>query len=163
MPKTTLLAAAATLAFVGAAAAAELSPTDIVHGHMGFAAKGDFDSLANDYAEYALTISNGNVTVGRAAIMAQFAKMFGPRPGAKPGAGGGMGAMKVIKVWHDGPVGLVSWESGPVKGTDACVVRHGKIESQSVFMHGGPPPAPALSDINARCHRSVLVMAQNLH
>ena len=135
----TSLAALAALAVAGTAAAADLSPTDIVHRHMDFAAKGDIDSLANDYAEDAVTITNGNATVGRAAIKAQFAKMLGGRKG---GGGGGMGAMKVIKVWQDGPVGLVSWESGPMKGTDAFVVKHGKIQSQSVFMSGGPPADP---------------------
>jgi hypothetical protein len=138
MLRTSLFAAVAVFALAGAASAAALQPTDFVHRHMAAAAKGDLDALVADYADDAVTITAGGATVGKAAIRAQFAKMF--PGGGKPAAGPG-GPMKAIKIWQEGPVGMVSWESGPVKGTDAFVIKNGKIQSQSVFM-AGPPPGP---------------------
>jgi len=139
MLKTSLAAAAAVFALAGAASAEGLQPTDFVHRHMDAAAKGDLNALVADYADDAVTITAGGATVGKAAIRAQFARMF--PGGGKPAAGPG-GAMKVDRIWQEGNVGMVSWESGPVKGTDAFVIKDGKIQSQSVFMNGPPPGGP---------------------
>ena len=139
MLKTSLVAAAAVFALAGAASAQTLQPTDFVHRHMDAAAKGDVDAIVADYADDAVTITANGVTVGKAAIRASFARMF---PAGGRATAGPMAGMKVDKVWQEGNVGLVSWEAGPVKGTDAFVIKDGKIQSQSVFLSGPPAGAP---------------------
>ncbi|HEX4098279.1 MAG TPA: hypothetical protein VHX64_16250 [Caulobacteraceae bacterium] len=128
------------------ALAQTLTPEDFIHRHMDFAAKGDLDGLVNDFAVDGASISNGNAAVGRPAIKAQFARLVRPRPpggaAAPAGGGGGMGGMKVDKIWSQGNVGFVQWEAGPVHATEVFVIHDNKIQSQSVFMSGGPPARP---------------------
>ena len=133
-PLALLAALAATTAF-----AQTLSPEDFIHRHMDFAAKGDADAIANDFAVDGASINGGNAAVGRDAIRAQFARLVAPRPG---GGGGGMGGMKVDKIWSQGNVGFIQWEAGPVHATEVFVIKDNKIQSQSVFMSGGPPAGP---------------------
>ena len=136
------LAVLAALAATPALAQA-LTPEDFIHRHMDFAAKGDVDGIANDFAVDGASINGGNAAVGRAAIKAQFARLVGPKPGAA-GGGGGMGGMKVDKIWSQGNVGFIQWEAGPMHATEVFVIHDNKIASQSVFMSGGPggpPPA----------------------
>ena len=136
-PLAALAVLAATPAF-----AQTLSPEDFIHRHMDFAAKGDADAIANDFAADGASINGGNAAVGRDAIRAQFAKLVAPRPGGP--AGGGMGGMKVDKIWSQGNVGFIQWEAGPVHATEVFVIKDNKIQSQSVYMSGGPggpPPA----------------------
>jgi len=137
--KLASLAALAALA-ASPALAQTLTPEDFIHRHMDFAAKGDVDGIANDFAVDGASINGANAAVGRDAIKAQFAKLVAPRPG---GGGGGMGGMKVDKIWSDKNVGFIQWEAGPVHATEVFVIKDGKIQSQSVFMSGapgGPPP-----------------------
>ena len=136
------LASLAVLAALAAtpALAQTLSPEDFIHRHIDFAAKGDAAAIANDFAVDGASINGANAAVGRDAIRAQFAKLVGPRPGG----GGGMGGMKVDKIWSDKNVGFIQWEAGPVHATEVFVIKDNKIQSQSVFMSGapgGPPPA----------------------
>ena len=133
----TSLAALALAAIAATAQAQALSPEDIVHRHMDFAAKGDVNGIVGDYADDGETVTATGATVGKDALRALFTRMLGgPRPA--PGAPGGM---KADRIWTEGNVGFVSWEQGPIKGTDAFVVKDGKIQVQSVFL-SGPPPAP---------------------
>ena len=134
-PLAVLAALAATPALAQA-----LSPEDFIHRHMDFAAKGDADAIANDFAVDGASINGGNAAVGRDAIRAQFARLVAPRPGG--GGGGGMGGMKVDKIWSQGNVGFIQWEAGPVHATEVFVIKDNKIQSQSVFMSGGPPAGP---------------------
>ena len=135
-----LVAIAAT-----AFAQAELSPVDIVNRHIAFANKGDVDGMVGDYAEDGMTITAGKVTAGKPALHAMFAGMIGGGA-AKPGAPAPpKPVIKNLKIWADGDVGFVAWEMGSgtpqaVKGTDAFLVRHGKIVVQTVFI-GGEQPA----------------------
>ena len=138
-----LTMAALALALVASAASAQtLSPEDFIHRHMDFATKGDADAIANDFATDGASINGANVAVGRDAIRAQFAKLVGaPKPA---GGGGPMSGMKVDKIWSDGNVGFIQWESGPVHATEVFVIHDNKIQSQSVYITGmpaGPPPA----------------------
>ena len=122
------------------ALAQTLSPEDLIHRHMDFGAKGDLDGLANDFAVDGASINGGNASVGREAIKAQFAKLMAPRPGG----GNALGAIKIDKVWSQGNVGFMTWNAGPMHVTEVFVTHDNKIESQSVFMSGGPggpPPA----------------------
>ena len=122
-----------------AASAKALTPEDFIHRHMEFAAKGDADAIANDFAPDGASISASGAAVGRAAIRAQFARMVGGRKG---GAGAPGGGMKVDKIWSEGNVGFIKWEAGPLHATEVFVIHGGKIQSQSVYMTGGPPAPP---------------------
>jgi hypothetical protein len=139
------LAVMAALAATPALAQA-LTPEDFIHRHMDFAAKGDAEAIANDFAEDGASINGANAAVGRDAIRAQFARLVGRRPagaGGAPAGGGGMGGMKVDKIWSDKNVGFIQWESGPVHATEVFVIKDNKIQSQSVFMSGMPSAPPA--------------------
>ena len=59
-PLAVLAALAAAPAF-----AQTLSPEDFIHRHMDFAAKGDADAIANDFAVDGASINGGNAAVGR--------------------------------------------------------------------------------------------------
>ena len=134
-PLAVLAALAAAPAF-----AQTLTPEDFIHRHMAFAAKGDLDGIANDFAVDGASINGGNAAVGRQAIKAQFARLVAPKPGGRSALAG----MKVDKIWSQGNVGFIQWESGPVHATEVFVIHDNKIASQSVFMSGGPggpPPA----------------------
>jgi len=136
MLKTGLAALALALA-ASAASAQALTPEDFIHRHMDFAAKGDADAIANDFAVDGASFTAGSASVGRDAIRAQFAGMFSGRKG-----GGGGGGMKVDKIWSQGNVGFVDWEAGPIHAHEVFVIKDNKIQSQSVFMNGGPPARP---------------------
>ena len=130
------------LAFAATAALAQgMQPTDFVQRHMAAAGKGDIDGIVADYADDAVTINGAQVTVGKPAIRQMFQGLFGPKPAAPAGAPAAP-AMQVDKVWQEGDVGLVSWHRGEMKGTDAFVIKNGKIQSQSVFISGAPPAPP---------------------
>ncbi len=138
-PLAVLAALAATPALAQA-----LTPEQFIQRHMDFAAKGDADAIANDFAVDGASINGGNAAVGRDAIRAQFARLVGPRPaGAGGGGGGGMGGMKVDKIWSQGNVGFIQWEAGPMHATEVFVIKDNKILAQAVFMSGGAPPAAA--------------------
>ena len=135
----------AALVFVaGAAQAQGSSPAEIVQRHV--ASGGNIDAILADYADDAVVLQNGRVLEGKAAIRKFYEGMFGG--GRIPASSGSTGAappaagppkMTVDKVWQEGSVGFVSWHMGPVKATDEFVIRNGKIDTQSVFMQGGPP------------------------
>ena len=139
MMKTAAVAALGLTLLAGSALAADLTPTQIIQRHMDFAGKGDVDSVVGDYADDAVVIVNGQATQGKAEIKTMFQRMMGGGAG-----GGGAPAIKPVKVSEVGDTGLVNWESngGAVKGTDAFVVKHGKIQVQAVWMNGGPPAPP---------------------
>jgi hypothetical protein len=100
-----------------------------------------------------VVLQNGRALEGKAAIRKFYEGMFGggraaPPPGGAAGPegaappAGGPPKMTVDKVWQEGNVGFVSWHMGPVKATEEFVIRNGKIDTQSVFMQGGPPAPP---------------------
>lgn len=132
-----MLIAAALLASGGAALAAD-SPSAIVKRHMDAAAKGDVDAIMADYADDAVVLQATGAAQGKPAIRAVFERLFPPRPAnaAPPPAGTGM---QITRVWEEGDVGLVTWTSGPVSGTDQFIIHDGKIAVQAVFLSGAPP------------------------
>ena len=140
--KLKLASLAVLAALVAAPALAQtLSPEDLIHRHLDFMTKGDADGIANDFAADGAAVFGATAAVGREAVRAQFAKLVAPKPG---GGGGGMGGMKVDKIWSQGNVGFIQWEAGPMHATEVFVIKDNKIQSQSVYMSGGPggpPPA----------------------
>jgi hypothetical protein len=143
--------AAVALVSASGALAAGSSPAEIVQRHV--ASGGNIDALMADYADDAVVLQNGRVLEGKAAIRKFYEGMFGggraapASSGARGPAGaappaGGPPKMTVDKVWQEGNVGFVSWHMGPVKATEEFVIRNGKIDTQSVFMQGGPPASP---------------------
>jgi hypothetical protein len=132
------LTAFALVLMASAATAKTLTPEDFIHRHMDFAAKGDANAIANDFARDGVSVSATGDAVGRDAIRAQFQRLVGGRKGG----GGGMGAMKVDRIWSQGNVGFINWESGPIHAHEVFVIKDNKIQSQSVFMSGGPPAPP---------------------
>lgn len=148
--KITLSLALAASLVGGAACAADLTPTQIVERHT--ASGGNVDKIMADYADDAVVFQQGQAIEGKAAIRALFARMFGPRPpaaappaqgAAPPRAAQPTGPMKVTRVWEEGHVGFMTWEAGPVKGTDEFLVKNGKIAVQVVYTSGGPATPPA--------------------
>jgi ketosteroid isomerase-like protein len=135
-------AALAGLMVVGAAQAADLSPTELVNRHMAAAGKGDVDAMMADYADDAVALQASGASQGKPAIRAVFERLF-PKPvaGAAPAAGGAP-AMKVTRIWVEGNIGFVTWTMGALNGTDEFLVRNGKIAVQAVFISGAPG-APA--------------------
>lgn len=126
--------AALALAAATPALAADPTPQEIVQRHMDFAAKGDVDGIAGDYAEDAVAITANGTTQGRPAIRAFYANLLKP-----PAGGGAAPQLKATRVWQEGNVGFVTWEMGPLKGLDAFVVKGGKIQTQAVYISGAPP------------------------
>ena len=148
--KPTLPLALAAVLLSSTAHAADLTPTQIVQRHT--ASGGDVDKIMADYADDAVVFQQGQAIEGKAAIRAFFARMFGPRPaasspgpGASPPRPGPAAGMKVTRVWEQGNIGFMTWEAGPVKGTDEFLVKNGKIAVQVVYTSGppAPPAAPA--------------------
>jgi hypothetical protein len=131
------LAALAFALVASAATAKTLTPEDFIHRHMDFAAKGDANAIANDFAKDGVSVSASGDAVGRDAIRAQFERLVGGRKG-----GGGGGGMKVDKIWSQGNVGFINWQAGPIHAHEVFVIKDNKIQSQSVFMSGGPPAPP---------------------
>jgi len=130
------VSALAAVLVAGAAQSAGLSPADIVHRHTAAAAKSDIPALMADYADDAVVLEAGKAIQGKAAIHTLYEKMFPKRPAGA--AATGVAAMKVTRVWQEGNVGFVTWEMGPVHGTDEFLVRNGKIAVQAVFISGAP-------------------------
>ena len=129
----------AALLLTGTAHAADHTPAEIVQGHT--AAGGDLGKLVEDYADDAVVFQQGRAIQGKDAIRALYARMFPSRPAGTQGAAtppSGGGGMKVTRVWEDGEVGFMTWESGPVKATEQFLVRDGKIVLQTIFMSGAP-------------------------
>ncbi len=139
------IAALAAVMVVGAAQAADLSPTDIVRRHTS--AGGNLDAIMADYADDAVVLQSGRAIQGKPAIRELFARMFPPRPaGAAPatpppaGAAPPSGGMNVSRVWEEGNVGFMTWSRGPMNATEEFLVRNGKIQVQVIFMAAAPPP-----------------------
>jgi ketosteroid isomerase-like protein len=132
--------AAAILLTSGPALAKPLSPAEVVKRHEAFGAKGDYKSMAGDYAENAVVLQPGTVVSGRKAIADLLNGLLGPK--AKTPL-----KIDVVQIWQKGDVGFVTWTTngGKVKGTDSFLVRGGKIQVQAVWVGQLPPGPPAKS------------------
>lgn len=127
------LALVAGAVLAGAAAAAPLTPRQIVERHEAAAAKSDVEAMLADYADDAVVLEASRTLEGKAAIRGLFEGMF---PKGRPGP-----KIEVERIWEQGNVGLVSWHVGATHGLDEFVVRNGRIVTQAVFLNETPPAA----------------------
>ena len=102
------------------------TPEQVVKHHWEAFSHRDLEAVLSDYADDAIFIAPNQTVQGKAALRQMFAKYFsgGTNAQAPPSFD--------VKVTADGDVGYEHWVSnagkpGALEGTDAFVVRHGKI------------------------------------
>jgi ketosteroid isomerase-like protein len=102
------------------------TPEQVVTHHLAVFRAHDLEGVLSDYADDAIFIAPKSTVQGKAALRKMFASFFAN--------GNGNAAAPVFdaSVTADGDVGYEHWVSNPGKpgsmaGTDAFVVRHGKI------------------------------------
>lgn len=102
------------------------TPEQVVRHHWEAFGHHDLEAVLSDYADDAIFIAANQTVQGKAALRQMFAKFLtgGPVTQASPSF--------EVKITADGDVGYERWVSNPgkpgaVEGTDAFVVRHGKI------------------------------------
>ena len=143
MPKTilsgVLLAAALALSIPASAAAQDTSaartPEQVVKHHLDAFTHHDLDAVLSDYADDAIFIAPKQTVQGKAALRKMFESFFANGNPKTPAA------VFEAKVTSDGDVGYEHWVMNPgrpgsMEGTDAFVVRHGKILFHTVVSVG---------------------------
>jgi uncharacterized protein (TIGR02246 family) len=106
------------------------TPERVVEHHWAAFSSHDLEAVLSDYADDAIFIAPNQAVQGKDALRKMFASFFGTGPaGARPTA---EPPAYDVKITADGEVGYEHWISNPGKpgsleGTDAFVVRHGKI------------------------------------
>jgi ketosteroid isomerase-like protein len=109
----------------GDAAALEArTPEQVVTHHLAVFRAHDLEGVLSDYADDAIFIAPKSTVQGKAALRKMFASFFANPNAAAP--------VFDATVTADGEVGYEHWVSNPGKpgsmaGTDAFVVRHGRI------------------------------------
>jgi ketosteroid isomerase-like protein len=115
------------------------TPEQVVKHHWEAFSHHDLEAVLSDYADDAIFIAPNQTVQGKAALRQMFAKYFS----------GGTGAQTApsfdVKITADGDVGYEHWilnagKPGALEGTDAFVVRQGKILFHTVV---GVHPAAA--------------------
>jgi len=102
------------------------TPEQVVKHHWDAFSHRDLEAVLSDYAEDAVFIAPNQTVQGKAALRQMFAKYFSAAtPLMSPPSFD-------VKITADGDVGYEHWVSnasrpGALEGTDAFVVRHGKI------------------------------------
>lgn len=134
-----LLAATLVLSISASAAAQDASaartPEQVVKHHLDAFTHHDLDAVLSDYAEDAIFIAPKQTVQGKAALRKMFASFFAYGDAKTPAA------VFEAKVTADGDVGYEHWvmnpgKPGSMEGTDAFVVRHGKILFHTVVSVG---------------------------
>jgi ketosteroid isomerase-like protein len=102
------------------------TPEQVVTHHLAVFRTHDLEGVLSDYADDAIFIAPKSTAQGKAALRKMFASFFANR-NAKASA-----PVFDATVTADGDVGYEHWVSNPgqpgsMAGTDAFVVRHGKI------------------------------------
>jgi ketosteroid isomerase-like protein len=111
------------LSFAGAPTGQDLrTPEEVVQHHWQAFRNHDLEAVLSDYAEDAVFIAPNQTVQGKAALGQMFAKYF-----STPAT-----TSFEVNITADGEVGYEHWVSnagkpGALQGTDAFVVRHGKI------------------------------------
>lgn len=102
------------------------TPEQVVQHHWDAFSHHDLESVLSDYADDAVFIAPNQTVQGKAALRQMFSTFFS-------GSANAQTSMSFdVKVTADGDVGYEHWllnagKPGALEGTDAFVVRHGKI------------------------------------
>jgi ketosteroid isomerase-like protein len=145
MPKPILASLAlATIAILSLAAGAPArdkaldarTPEQVVTHHLDAFTRHSLEAVLSDYADDAIFIAPKETVQGKAALRKMFESFFVNRGDAKAPA-----PVFEAKVTADGDVGYEHWvmnpgKPGSIEGTDAFVVRHGKIQFHTVVSTG---------------------------
>lgn len=102
------------------------TPDQVVKHHWEAFSHHDIEAVLSDYADDAIFIAANQTVQGKAALREMFTKYLAG------GAGTQASPSFDVKITADGDVGYEHWVSnagkpGALEGTDAFVVRHGKI------------------------------------
>jgi len=135
-----LLCALTAISLRGQDAAAERTPAQVVQHHLDAFTHHDLEAVLSDYADDAIFIAPKSTVQGKAALRKMFASFFSGGGNSKQPA-----PVFEAKVTADGDVGYEHWVSNPgqpgsMEGTDAFVVRHGKILFHTVVGVGPAKP-----------------------
>lgn len=134
-----LLAATLVLSISASTVAQEASetrtPEEVVKHHLDAFTHHDLDAVLSDYADDAVFIAPKQTVQGKAALRKMFASFFANGDTKTPAA------VFEARVTADGDVGYEHWvmnpgKPGSMEGTDAFVVRHGKILFHTVVSVG---------------------------
>jgi len=107
----------------------ERTPEEVVKHHLDAFMRHDVDAILSDYADDAIFLAPNQTVQGKAALRKMF-ESFAANKNAPDFK---------VKVTADGDVGYEHWVANPgkpnsVSGTDAFVVRHGKILFHTVLL-----------------------------
>jgi len=134
-----LLAATLVLSISAPAASQDASeartPEQVVKHHLDAFTHHDLEAVLSDYADDAIFIAPKQTVQGKAALRKMFESFFANGNAKTPAA------VFEAKVTADGDVGYEHWvmnpgQPGSIEGTDAFVVRHGKILFHTVVSVG---------------------------
>lgn len=103
------------------------TPEQVVKHHWDAFSHHDLEAVLSDYADDAIFIAQNQTVQGKAALRQMFGKYF-----SAPTSATSTPPSFDVKITSDGDVGYEHWVSnagkpGSLEGTDAFVVRHGKI------------------------------------
>jgi len=114
----------------------ERTPEQVVQHHLDAFTHHDLEAVLSDYADDAIFLAPKSTVQGKPALRKMFAGFFS-------GAGNSKGPAPTFQatVTADGDVGYEHWvmnpgKPGSIQGTDAFVVRHGKILFHTVLSTG---------------------------
>jgi ketosteroid isomerase-like protein len=115
---------------------ASRTPEQVVQHHLDSFTHHDLEAVLSDYADDAIFIAPKSTVQGKAALRKMFEGFFSTGSTSKSPA-----PTFEAKVTADGDVGYEHWVSNPgqpgsMEGTDAFVVRHGKILFHTVVSVG---------------------------
>jgi uncharacterized protein (TIGR02246 family) len=121
-------------------AAATRTPAQVVTHHLAAFTDHDLEAVLSDYADDAIFIAPKSTVQGKAALRKMFKSFFSNSSTSKF-------PTFEAKVTADGDVGYEHWvmnpgKPGSIEGTDAFVVRHGKILFHTVVSTGPATAKP---------------------
>jgi len=111
------------------------TPEEVVKHHLDAFTRRDVDAVLSDYADDAIFIAPKQTVQGKAALRKMFESFLSTGSAKSPAA------TFEARVTADGDVGYEHWlmnpgKPGSMEGTDAFVVRHGKILFHTVVSLG---------------------------
>jgi ketosteroid isomerase-like protein len=111
------------------------TPQQVVEHHLDAFTHHDVDAVLSDYADDAIFIAPKQTVQGKSALRHMFESFFANGTGKTPAP------VFEAKVTSEGDVGYEHWvmnpgQPGSMEGTDAFVVRHGKILFHTVVSVG---------------------------